>query len=51
MGKVKDAEIIRCLPFSVYDYEAPDDITVLEAQNKKGSMAVLEGVQTGAAKV
>ncbi|XP_045469275.1 nuclear pore membrane glycoprotein 210 isoform X1 [Harmonia axyridis] len=51
MGRVKDAEIIRCLPFSVYDYEAPDDITQLEAQNKKGNMAVLEGVQTGAANV
>ncbi|KAL3288731.1 hypothetical protein HHI36_003166 [Cryptolaemus montrouzieri] len=51
MGRVKDAEIIRCMPFSVYDYEAPDAITLLEAQNKKGNMAVLEGVQTGAAKV
>ncbi|KAK9877491.1 hypothetical protein WA026_018602 [Henosepilachna vigintioctopunctata] len=51
LGKIKDSEIIRCMPFSIYDYEAPEAITILEAQNKKGNMAVFEGVQTGAAKV
>lgn len=51
LGKTKNNEALRCMPFSAYDYEAPAWITILEAQNKKGNMAVLDGVNTGAAKV
>lgn len=51
LNQKKDATVLRLITFKDSPYETPPSIGKLEDQNKRGHTVLLEGIQTGSARV